>query len=128
MLSPTAQAAYQHLKSVVNPDGNYKELRTALQTCPLPCLPYVGIFLTDLVFIDDGNQNEVSGLINFTKRRQTATVISLVQSFQKEPYCFEAVVPIQEMIKDAQLLTPDELFDLSLQREPRDRELSMKME
>ena len=40
--------------------SNYKAFRELLATCTPPCLPYLGTFLTDLTFIEEGNPDTMS--------------------------------------------------------------------
>lgn len=50
--------------------GSFKNYRAALRTAVQPTLPYLGIYLTDLTFIEEGNKNEIgSGMINWNKVR-----------------------------------------------------------
>lgn len=42
-------------------------------------MPYIGLYLTDLVFVDDGNPNVVNGMLNFFKRLKMSTVIQQIQ-------------------------------------------------
>ncbi len=47
---------------------NYKLLREAVKQSQIPCLPYLGVYLSDLTFIADGNADKIEDLINFEKR------------------------------------------------------------
>ena len=87
----------------------------------LPCVPYIGIFLTDLIFINEGNPDELKGtnLVNFDKCVMIANVIQRIQSLQQVPYCLQPIPEIQSYLSDLQILEEKELFELSLQREPR---------
>lgn len=39
----------------MNTAQSFKTYRTALRDATPPCLPYLGVHLSDLVFIEDGN-------------------------------------------------------------------------
>jgi RasGEF domain len=39
---------------------NFSGLRTSLKACTPPCVPYLGLFLSDLTFIEAGNSNFLS--------------------------------------------------------------------
>lgn len=65
------------------PMNNWKTARELLHRNGTPCIPYIGIFLTDLVYIDEANPDtdrtpDGVTLINFDKHRKTATVIQVV--------------------------------------------------
>lgn len=53
--------------------------REELRNCNPPVLPYLGVYLTDLTFIEDGNKNTVHGLINFNKRRLLYRVLREIE-------------------------------------------------
>jgi len=56
-LSPKTIAMFEEIKEVVDVSRNYATLRQRLQTPKAPCLPFVGMYLTDLTFVDVGNSN-----------------------------------------------------------------------
>ncbi|KAJ3436300.1 guanine nucleotide exchange factor [Anaeramoeba flamelloides] len=109
--------------------GNFVVMRKALEFVKRPALPYPGIWLTDLVFIDDGHQDFVfapdgrTKLINFEKRKQTAKIILDIQKFQKIPYTFQPMPEIQNWLKRE--LTAEypknKLYNMSLILEPRNK-------
>lgn len=78
-----------------------------------------GIFLTDLTFIEEGNPNRIEELINFAKRRKIANVIREIQQYQQIPFVFEAVERMQVWLKETTVCDENELYKLSLLREPR---------
>ena len=45
-----------------------------LQSCDPPCVPYLGMYLTDLAFIEEGTPNYTEdGLVNFSKMRMVSS-------------------------------------------------------
>ena len=86
----------------------------------------LGVYLTDLTFIEDGIASVVknSNLINFTKRTKTAEVIRDIQQYQNVPYSLQPVPELQEYILEHMRAAGDvhEMYDRSLQVEPRERE------
>jgi hypothetical protein len=74
------------LRVTMSTQKNNKSIREALRSVDMPCIPYLGMFLTDLTFIEDGNSDFTKDkLINFTKRRYVAQVILEIQQYQQIP-------------------------------------------
>jgi len=118
---------YQNMKTLMGQDTNYKIYRTVLTEANPPCLPYLGVFLTDLTFLEDGNPNilNIDGrtdIINFEKMRRVSVVIQKIVIYQQQPYNFKKVDEIYGYIENLQanILSEKELFDLSLDVEPRE--------
>ncbi len=61
-------AVWDALQQLFSPESNSINLRNALVYASPPAIPYIGLFMKDLTFIEDGNQDDVNGLINFNKR------------------------------------------------------------
>jgi son of sevenless len=87
------------------------------------------VFLTTLTFIQDGAEDNISAnVVNFRKRQKASEVIRDIKRWQSPPYNFQPVSSIQTYLDDAfkQFTSSVELGDyfwnLSLQREPRERE------
>lgn len=90
---------YTELKSYINTKSNYKILRDAIHSANPPIIPYLGVYLSDLTFIEDGNSDYVFGdLINFDKRRFLANVITEIQQYQQTPYSLQEVPLIRDFL------------------------------
>lgn len=106
----------------MDPSKSYKEYRQHLYRAVGACVPYLGVFLSDLTFIEDGNSDFVKGtdLINFEKCAMIAKVIRDIQQFQQLSYNFRPVFEIQNYLMKLDSLNEKEAYELSLQCEPRE--------
>ena len=52
-------------------------MREALHRCDPPCIPYLGMYLADLTFIEEGTPNytEEGQLLNFSKMRMVIIIL-----------------------------------------------------
>ncbi|OBZ89132.1 Cell division control protein 25 [Choanephora cucurbitarum] len=108
---------------------NFAEYRHRLKTTVAPCLPFLGVYLTDMTFIDDGNSDRrlsPSGrsLVNFDKYMKITRVLSEIDQFQI-PYRLLEVEEIQKYItKVLENVEQDDqvFYDRSLTREPKEEE------
>jgi hypothetical protein len=90
------------LQASVEFNQNFKVLRAQLHDQVPPCLPFVGMFLTDLTFVNAGNldtRTTENGMtvINFDKHTRTAKIIGDLQRFQI-PYRLTESPELQEWL------------------------------
>ncbi|XP_012056222.1 PREDICTED: ras-specific guanine nucleotide-releasing factor 2-like [Atta cephalotes] len=90
-VSKTTKQTIERLQHIVSSDGRFRNLRDALHRCDPPCIPYLGLYLTDLSFIEEGTPNVTEGLLNFSKMRMISHVIREIRHFQQTPYKIELV-------------------------------------
>lgn len=107
VVSQKTKATLEQLRTIVDVSRNYAVLRQRLQGHVPPCLPFVGTYLTDLTFVDHGNQSARSlptddgemAVINFDKHMKTARIISELQRFQI-PYRLTEVPELQTWMQN----------------------------
>jgi len=102
--------------------SNFKAMRQFMDLCEPPLVPYIGMYLTDLTFILDGNPDKCpDGGLNFNKRKMMADTVHRLMDFQQVCYQFEAIESIQrKLVSDLpELLGDDESYKQSLRVEPR---------
>ncbi|KAK0389847.1 hypothetical protein NLU13_3420 [Sarocladium strictum] len=111
LVSPKRKEVLRRLQELVEPSQNNKVLRTRLHDHVPPCLPFLGMYLTDLTFVDIGNpatkqmsltdseDDANSGLtvVNFDKHTRTAKIIGELQRFQI-PYRLQELPDMQDWI------------------------------
>ncbi|KKY33357.1 putative cell division control protein 25 [Diaporthe ampelina] len=121
-----SQAALEALRKLMLSTKNFAEYRESLHMANPPCIPFFGVYLTDLTFIEDGIPSIIkkTTLINFAKRAKTADVIRDIQQYQNVPYSLQPVTELQDYILSNMQAAGDvhEMYDKSLLIEPRERE------
>lgn len=119
-------AVLESMRRLMGSTKNFGEYRESLHLANPPCIPFFGVYLTDLTFIEDGIPSIIkkSTLINFAKRAKTAEVIRDIQQYQNVPYPLQPVPELQEYILSNMQAAGDvhEMYEKSLAVEPRERE------
>ncbi|QSZ37288.1 hypothetical protein DSL72_009382 [Monilinia vaccinii-corymbosi] len=119
-------AVLESMRRLMGSTKNFGEYRESLHLANPPCIPFFGVYLTDLTFIEDGIPSIIkkTTLINFAKRAKTAEVIRDIQQYQNVPYGLQPVPELQEYILSNMQAAGDvhEMYEKSLAVEPRERE------
>lgn len=134
------------LNEIVSPKGQYAKYRQTLKSLPddRPILPFLGkqynygnlysntqldlgVFLTDLTFVDLGNPTYIPSnhYINFDKCTKISEIISSLQRYQKKQYALEPVWAIQDfLVALSEHRWPEEknLYEASWECEPLKKE------
>ncbi|XP_029025003.1 ras-specific guanine nucleotide-releasing factor 2 isoform X5 [Betta splendens] len=115
------KALMDRLQKTVSSEGRFKNLRETLKNCNPPCVPYLGMYLADLAFIEEGTPNFTEdGLVNFSKMRMISHIIREIRQFQQAPYRIEHQPRVTQFLLDKTLvMDEDTLYELSLKIEPR---------
>jgi len=103
-ISSAAQQKLRNLQTKLSVEKNMLSYRELFKSVSPPKIPFLGMYLQDLTFIDDGNNDfldEENGILNFDKRMKLAAIISIIQRLQQEPY---KLAPIHEMVENLRVL------------------------
>lgn len=122
----------EEMKPITSSYMGYKCYKEKLRTINPPCVPFLGMYMSWIVFMKDGNEDKILGkadqFINFKKRRKIADVCQEIQQYQNSPYHINQEQSIQDWIlsHDPVGNTPqnqwqDEMFELSRSIEPKDQ-------
>ncbi|XP_038623463.1 ras-specific guanine nucleotide-releasing factor 1 isoform X1 [Tachyglossus aculeatus] len=120
-VSKQTKALIDKLQKLVSSEGRFKNLREALKNCDPPCVPYLGMYLTDLAFIEEGTPNYTEdGLVNFSKMRMISHIIREIRQFQQTAYKIEHQAKVTQYLLDQSFVMDEEtLYESSLRIEPK---------
>ncbi|KAK2759122.1 hypothetical protein FQN54_003221 [Arachnomyces sp. PD_36] len=124
-INARTSSVLEQMRRLMASTKNFGEYRETLHLANPPCIPFFGVYLTDLTFIEDGIPSLTpSDLINFNKRAKTAEVIRDIQQYQNAQYQLQPVPELQDYILSNMQAAGDvhEMYDRSLGVEPRERE------
>ncbi|ORX93040.1 ras GEF [Basidiobolus meristosporus CBS 931.73] len=127
LVNSKSTATLDSLKKLMSSTRNFGVYRDELHSVNPPCVPFLGLYLTDLTFVEDGNPDHVPNhphLINIAKRAKCAEVIREIQQYQNSPYNLTPVPELQNFIRTCLQGSRDvqDLYNTSLSMEPRERE------
>ncbi|KAL1228787.1 Son of sevenless [Trichinella spiralis] len=105
-LDPKLLKVFEEVKQILS-DAHHKLIRERLRSINPPCVPFFGMYLTNIIFLEEGNpiflkmplssqsseadstthDCEKPTLISFAKCRKIADIITEIQMYQNQPYC-----------------------------------------
>uniref|UniRef100_A0A8C5DNI2 Ras-specific guanine nucleotide-releasing factor 1 n=1 Tax=Gouania willdenowi TaxID=441366 RepID=A0A8C5DNI2_GOUWI len=96
-------------------------LKVEQYNCDPPCVPYLGMYLTDLAFIEEGTPNYTEDhLVNFSKMRMISHIIREIRQFQQTAYKIDLQPKVAQYLLDmSYVLDEESMYESSLRIEPK---------
>lgn len=113
------QESIDNLNQLMSSQNSYKAYRDTLNQVKPPAIPFLGVYLSDLTFVDEGNPKMIGELYNFRKRQLEYDIIIQVLRFQDSAYQFKLIPKFSSIINALPNMTDSELYAASLANEPR---------
>lgn len=132
-----SQKSFAEMTEIMGGGRNYREYRLRLSSAGRPVLPYLGVFLKDLLAIESGNPSTVdfeeeeaesTERVNWSKMEMIAENVHQIQSAQQDPFKFGPIDSIQELLsRKAAKEDKDDRFQI-LEDEATMHEISRQLE
>ncbi|CAK1555027.1 unnamed protein product [Leptosia nina] len=120
-ISKKDRQQFDKMAELFGETGNWTALRKYMQSVRLPCIPHLGLFLTDLVYIDMAHPVHLRSPHRASKM---AVVLDTLERYQTSEYDIEPVPPVASFlnsvryIEELQKFLEDDHYKLSLKLEP----------
>ncbi|XP_030626637.1 ras-specific guanine nucleotide-releasing factor RalGPS2 isoform X2 [Chanos chanos] len=126
LLSRKDKATFERLEYLMSKEDNYKRLREFISSQSMTsCIPYLGIYLSDLTYIDSAHPSTGSILENEQRSNLMNNILRIISDLQRScEYDIPVLPHIQKYlnsvryIEELQKFVEDDNYKLSLKIEP----------
>ncbi|KAL2913029.1 hypothetical protein HK105_207484 [Polyrhizophydium stewartii] len=92
-------AEFKELEDLMSSFKSFARYRVALKQSSSPCIPYLGMFLRDLLYNDESHKDfKPDGTVNLHKFLLIGDVILMINNFQIRPYEWRRNAQLMELI------------------------------
>jgi len=116
-ISQSSYETFQALNIIFTPVRNYNNYRQLLRKNQVPCLPYVGVYLQDLVGAEEV-PDKTGELINYDKIFVLTKILKDILHFQKTGYPFVEDENLQPALRRLLAMPEEMLYKHSQLTEP----------
>lgn len=122
-LNPKYDPIYKQVSICQDPSNSFKNYREDIKQAGPTAIPYFTLYLSDLTFMDEGNPDSLcldeTPLINFPKHQMVFRTMKGLEKYQQSKFSLEKKEPYYTLLHHMPGLDEKELYQLSLEREPR---------
>lgn len=132
LVPPKILEILKMVEDAISSDNNFRNYRMTMAELdkrpnPGPCIPFLGLLLRDLTFLNDGNPKMLRrNLVNFAKLRRLAEPVLNLIKYQRCLYQFPTTrlsVAVQNYLRVPNAMTDQSvIYNCSLLCEPRRQE------
>jgi len=102
--------AFDDLNVLVDTKKNYMSYRDTLKKASLPAVPYAGLYLRDITFLEEGNSDKIGDMVNFEKIQMYGKIFKEVQFYQRGRYPIVEDENMQVFLRKFNVM-PEDLLD-----------------